>query len=140
MEILEILVSEQKRQNEINLDVLVAHITEPKIVVERTGKIEDVTDFVRLLVNVVNNCAAWADFDTMKVNGSPHLLCGLVMNFILMVNGDFTTWMGKRGEVLTSTGYCTSILTISTPIVGLYAPISTTLTSTTRSTQLTSLM
>jgi hypothetical protein len=33
----------------------------------------------------------------MKANGSPHLLRGLSMNFILMIDADFTTWMDKTG-------------------------------------------
>jgi hypothetical protein len=33
----------------------------------------------------------------MKANGSHHIFCGLAMTYILMVTGDFTTWMDKIG-------------------------------------------
>ena len=70
-----------------------ARITAPKTVSDKIGEIKTVTDCMSLMVNVVNNSAACADFDAMKVNGSPHLLRELSMNFILMINGNFTTWM-----------------------------------------------
>ena len=51
------------------------------------------------MVNVVNKSAACADFDTMKDNGSPHLVCDLAMSDILMINWGFTTWLDKsEGE------------------------------------------
>ena len=79
------------------MDVPEARITAPKTVSDKIGEIKTVTDCMSLMVNVVNNSAACADFDAMKVNGSPHLLRELSMNFILMISGDFTTWMDKTG-------------------------------------------
>jgi hypothetical protein len=79
------------------MDVPEARITAPKAVADKIGEIKTVTNFVSLMINVVNNSAACTDFDAMKVNGSPHLLRNLAMNFILMINGDFTTWMDKTG-------------------------------------------
>ena len=95
--VLLVLMAEQKRQNESNMDVPEARITAPKTVSEKIGEIKTVSDFLSLLVNVVNTSAACADLDAMKANGSPHLLRDLAMNFIMMINGDFTTWMDKTG-------------------------------------------
>jgi hypothetical protein len=33
----------------------------------------------------------------MKANGAPHLLPGLAMCFVLLVNGEFTTWVDTTG-------------------------------------------
>jgi hypothetical protein len=95
--VLLVLMAEQKRQNESNMDVPEAHITLPKTVSEKIGEIKTVSDFLSLMVNVVNTSAACADLNAMEANGSPHLLRDLAMNFILMINGDFTTWMDKTG-------------------------------------------
>ena len=91
--VLLVLMAEQKHQNESNMDVPEARITAPKTVSDKIGEIKTVTDFLSLMVNVMNNSAAYVDFDAMKINSSPRLLRDLSMNFILMINGNFTTWM-----------------------------------------------
>jgi hypothetical protein len=42
-------MSEQKCQNESNLDMPEARITAPKTITELIGEIKDATDFIRLL-------------------------------------------------------------------------------------------
>ena len=95
--VLAILMSEQRHHNETNLDAPKACITMPMTVAECIGKIEDVTTFIRFLVNVANNCTAYVDFDVMKANDVSYLLSGLAMHLFLLVNGDSMMWMNKTG-------------------------------------------
>ena len=70
----------------------------PQTAAERIINIKTVTDFVSLMVNVVNNSKACAAIDQMKTNGSTHIFCGLETYVILIFNGDFTTWVNKTGR------------------------------------------
>ena len=76
-----VLMSEERRQHKSKLDKPEARITAPKTVADKIGRIKTVTNFVSLIVNVVNQSAACADFDAMKANGSPHLFAWVVNDF-----------------------------------------------------------
>ena len=56
------------------MDVPEARITVSETVSDKTRDIKNLTHFVSLVVNVVKNSAACANFDAMNANGSPHLL------------------------------------------------------------------
>ena len=80
---------EGRRQRETNMAVPEACNMALKIIAEHIGEIKTVTNYVRQMVNVTKNAAACADVDKMKAHGFPHILCGLAIHVILMVNHDF---------------------------------------------------
>ena len=63
--VLLVLVTEERHQNESNMDVPEAHVRAPKTVADKIGEIKTVIHFVRLLVNVVNNSTPCADEEVL---------------------------------------------------------------------------
>ena len=92
-----VILAEQRSRNESNMDVPESRVSAPKTMIERIGECRSVDDFLKMMVNVMNQFTAFVNVPEMSAAGTPHLLHQLCHSFIFLCGKDFRNWVERTG-------------------------------------------